>query len=1034
VWKDSYLRWRFAKKLCRASFSLIVLSATILCSHSCWGDEYRTRASQYRHHAWRIDEGWLESAPLAIAQTSDGYLWVGTHTGLMRFDGIRFTAWLPPDHSPLAHVKLLLAGEDGDLWVSSATGLSRLHAGTLTDVPMDRGPTTSIQMLYKDRNGQIWIGRAHLAPGDGALCIVSIEVPRCFGSADGYDAGYAASMTQDPDGSFWIGANDLLHWRPGTPAEHYFSKELKSYGNNVGVEALLTEPDGSILAGLTVVGEQAGLQRYRSGHWQRVMADGYDGKEGGYTLLHAADGSLWLTADSDGLVHIQNGRADRYATTDGLTGANVIQFLQDAEGTIWTITEKGIDSFTKLPILSYSYREQVGPYNRAPIAAGRDSNLFIVSDTIKSLTRGEVTNVPISPPFPDGLIAQATLVDSSGRLWFGHANHLYRYDKGKLFAIKAPDGSDALPSRDLVYALAEDQDHTHFALIAGKDRTHLVTFNDSSMTEYQNIEDSARSLQMVVAENGEIWLGGSSNVVIHGKNGAFIQETVPDTGPRFFVSHLDVNGNVVLVSSVAGLRLRTGGHWQTIGKRNGLGCDNIYSTLMDNEGNVWLAGICGLMELTQANISVLQKDPTAIVKVPQWGSSDGWHTAVETFSSSTARTSDGRLWFRADTLETLNPATMIIPPKPPSVYVEEVYVDRKLFTGRALSSVPPNPRNVQFDFTATHVLEARDVQFRYRLLGHESEWQEAGTRRQAFYTDLAPGHYSFEVAARAGASAWSPKIDHINVDIERAYYQTYWFRTLLGSLFFALLWLLYVARLRQVTRLLRLRHEERMGERESIARNLHDTFFQSVQSLFLQIHTTAKRLPVNDDVRNSLERALKDSDGVMLRGRELMLDLRSHAQGARQLADELALIGDAMKPSFAGDFQVAIIGKPKSLRPLVFDEVLQIGQEALNNALLHSKSTAIEVEISYGRRFFKITISDNGVGIGPDVLRYGFRAGHFGMPGMRERAAKIGGQLEIWSGPDNGTEIELRLRGGAAYARPVRRPMIRFQRPAKYEA
>lgn len=1020
--KPSHPKQRFERIRLRAALVFIVFFIATLWGSASKGDEYRTRASQYRHHAWRIDEGWLESAPLTIAQTSDGYLWVGTQTGLMRFDGIRFTAWAPPGHSPLTRVRLLLAGDDGDLWVVSATGLSRLHVGTLKDVPLDGGPTTSIESLYKDRKGQIWAARVRLAPGNGAVCSVSIEVPRCFGSADGFDAKFATIMTQDPDGSFWIGANDLLHWRPGTPADHYFSKQLKSYGNSMGVEGLLTEPDGSILAGLTVLGEQAGLQRYRDGHWQRVMADGYDGKEGGYVLLHAADGALWLTADSDGLVHIQNGRADRYASTDGLTGANVLQLFQDAEETIWVITEKGIDSFAKLPILSYSYREQVGQYTRARIAAGRNDDLFIVSDTIKTLTRGELAELPIVPPIADGLTATATLIDSSGRVWFGHGNQLFRYDKGKLVVIKAPDGSDTLPSRELVYALAEDKDHAHFALLSGAGRTHLVTFNDSAMTEYQRLEDSTDSVQIVIDDSGEIWLGGFSNVVIHGKGRTFTREVLPDTEPRFVVRHIDVGGGAVFVSSAAGLRLRSSGRWQTIGTRNGLGCDNIYSTILDRDGNVWLAGICGLMELSRASLSALQKDPTAVVKVPQWGSTYGWHNAVETFSSSTARTSDGWLWFRADTLEALNPATMNFSSKPPSVHIEAVFIDRKALAGSALAKVPPNPRNLQFDFTATHVIDARDVQFRYRLLGHESEWQEAGTRRQAFYTDLTPGDYSFEVAAKTGIGDWGAKTDQIHLNIERAFYQTYWFRALVAALLAGVLWLVYVARLRQVTQLLRLRHEERMGERENIARNLHDTFFQSVQSLFLRIHTTAKRLPANDDVRASLERALKDSDSVMLRGRELMLDLRSHSQGARQLADELALIGDAMKISFAGAFQIAINGEPRPLRALVFEEALKIGQEALSNAFSHSKASAIEVEITYGRRFFQISTRDNGVGISPDVLRDGFRAGHFGMPGMRERTTKIGGQLEVWSGPNTGTEIALRLKVGAAYATRARRP------------
>jgi len=307
------------------------------------------------------------------------------------------------------------------------------------------------------------------------------------------------------------------------------------------------------------------------------------------------------------------------------------------------------------------------------------------------------------------------------------------------------------------------------------------------------------------------------------------------------------------------------------------------------------------------------------------------------------------------------------------------------------------------------------VRFRYKLEGHDSEWQDSQGRRQAFYTDLEPRSYTFRVIASNNDGVWNETGARVSFTVAPSFDQTAWFKALWILAAAGVLWGLYWLRMKRATARLHQRFGARLEERERIARELHDTFFQGIQGLLLRFHTATSQLPKDEPSRRIFEETLKQSDRVMLEGRELVLDLRATVSESTDLPTALSNFGEAKQRGDSCSFKVVVNGSVRPLHPVVFEELLKIGKEALGNAFRHSGGHCIEAEISYEDHELRIRIRDDGTGMDPAILRQGHRDGHFGLVGMKERAQKVGAHLEVWSRTEAGTEIEVRIAAGIAY-------------------
>jgi signal transduction histidine kinase len=446
----------------------------------------------------------------------------------------------------------------------------------------------------------------------------------------------------------------------------------------------------------------------------------------------------------------------------------------------------------------------------------------------------------------------------------------------------------------------------------------------------------------------------------------------------------------------------------------------------DNEGSVWLFTACGLVRLAQAELHAWAHDPLHQVKlISVFGQADGAEETefVGYYTPAVTKTADGRLFFAyEDGVGIIDPHRLPFNKLKPPVVIEQITGDGKNYeVSSSPVSIPALTRDLQIDYTALSFVDPRKVRFRYKLEGHDKEWQEPQSRRQAFYSDLRAGDYRFRVIACNNDGVWNEEGASLSFRVLPAWYQTIWFRVLCLGAFGLLLWMLYPLRLRQLEQQFHMRLEERVGERTRIARELHDTLLQSFHGLMLHLQTASSLLPARpEQAKQKLDSTIDQAAQAITEGRDAVQDLRSSTVETNNLAVAISVIGEELSAEGANQnaaaFQVEVEGTPRNLHPILRDEVYRIAGEALRNAFRHAHARHIEVELRYDATQFRLRIRDDGHGIGPEVLGGAAGAGHYGLPGMRERAKLIGGKLAVWSERGSGTEVELNIPATTAYA------------------
>jgi signal transduction histidine kinase len=386
---------------------------------------------------------------------------------------------------------------------------------------------------------------------------------------------------------------------------------------------------------------------------------------------------------------------------------------------------------------------------------------------------------------------------------------------------------------------------------------------------------------------------------------------------------------------------------------------------------------------------------------------------------------DGKLWFSASgSLSWIDPANILTNALPPTVSIRSVTANGRQAGSVTNLALPQRTTELQIDYTALSLAVPEKVRFRYKLDGVNQDWQDAGTRREAFYTGLGPGKYHFRVMACNNDGVWNETGASLNFTIAPAWNQTIWFEFLIAVAALALVWTVYTLRLRQVTARIQERLGTRMEERERIARELHDTLLQSFQGLTLQFQRARNLLPDRTtEAIQTLDTALNGAEEAIVEGRDAIHDLRSPITAAKALAEEIKRLGEELVPKGTNtkdpvEFRLLVEGSARPMRPNLHIEVFRIAREALRNAFSHSQGNLIETELAYTEKLFRLRVRDDGKGINLDERARAERTGHWGLKGMRERTEHLGGELEVWSEPGAGTEIELRVPASIAYETP----------------
>jgi len=971
------------------------------------------RISQYGHTVWRIQDGAI-SPPTNIAQTADGFLWIATAQGLLRFDGVRFIPWQPPQgqNLPGTHFSAIFGSRDGSLWIGTTRGLARWKDGqlrTYTDLAHPAG----IFAIVEDDSGTIWATRYGPNAREAPLCSISEETLRCFGKKDGIPVGYGLGLTHDSEGNIWFGSTVLVRWRPGTPATTYFG-EIAALAKSDGVIQVVLGPSGTPWASLDGTGPQLGVRHYSGGRWTSLAVPGFDGaRVRSGALLVDRRGSLWVGTMNDGVYRICGGVADHYGVSDGLSGNTAGNLFEDREGNVWVLTDGGLDMFRDTPLISYTTRQGVSDSHFYSVMALRNGAVLMGTGGALNILRKQDGKAAI---FDQKVARQGVgpmLEDHSGVVWLGVDLALIRFQNSRFREIRAP-GGQRFASLGGVSGIAEDSSGTIWVLSSSG---QLFSIAGDKIKQASPNSELGQQKYLAADPNGGLWFGAPRGTVSYFRDGR--SQTTSLSSPQGPVSihALFVDSdNSLLVPTSQGLYRLNHGQLTLFGGDNGLPCPETFNVIRDNHGALWIYTRCGMVRIAEAEWAKWIESPHVAVSVTILDARDGAQAGTGgSYQPNSSKAPDGRLWFETGvSVQMLDPDRLYENALPPPVHIEDVIADRKAYSAHNLR-LPALTRDLEIDYTALSFVVPQKVHFQYKLEGYDRDWQDAGTRRQAFYSNLPPRNYVFRVKACNNSGLWNEAGAALDFNIAPAYYQTKWFLALFIATASVGLYLLYLLRLKQATQRVRVNMEARLAERESIARDLHDTLLQSVQGLILTFHAVTKRIPDGEPVRKDMERALDYADQVLMEGRDRVSNLRTTGPLIRDLPAAFRQIADYTSHDPKVIVQTVVEGTPRELHPLVLEEAFAIGREALINALSHSTGQHVEVEIIYDPQQFRLRVRDDGRGIDSAILEKGGRDKHWGLNGMRERAGKIGAQLELWSRPGNGTEAELTVPAGTAY-------------------
>ena len=899
---------------------------------------------------------------------------------------------------------------DGGLWISfNPSGLGFLKQGKF--VYFDQ-PRFELVSFARDLEGRIWAGtRAGLFLFDGNDWLE-------IGESANFVGHRIWTMFVDRSGTLWVAVDNTV----------VFLRR----GSNTFAQT------GTHLAGVPRIA-QASDGRLWLSQWDRpLQAIGQDGRilptpkivDTAVNFLFDRDGALWMVGDMHGvcrlrfperlanrIVSAHDPELERFTEHEGLTDDTAITLLEDREGNIWVASNKGINRFRhsrlvplKLPSTNRSSTLMAANRDEIWIASDQRSPFLRIrgDKIISTTTRARISSV---------------YRESESTVWWGGLGGLWRQQNDRFDFFPQPERFAV----DWVWEVFPDDSEGGLWVELGD--FGLIHFKNGLWTfprKPEGLPDLLPSAAFRETE-GRTWLGyDDSRVVLltPGQVRVYSREDGIDIGRiRVIRGH----GSQIFVGGELGLAVLENGRFATVRMSENRAFGAITGMVETPDGALWLNERSGIVYISPIDISQLANEPNHAVMPEIFTFLDGLRGApqVEFRCSTAIQATGGRLWFATDNgLVWIDPIHIVRNTVPPPVYVDNITADGKAYAASNGLKLPPLVRNLAINYTAMSLAMPEKVRFRFKLEGQDSDWREVVNDRQVQYSNLAPKHYRFRVTACNNSGVWNEAGTFVDFSIAPAYYQATWFRALCVVAFLALLWVLYQRRLHELQRQLSIGFEARVDERLRIARELHDTLLQSFQGLLLRFQAVSNEVP-EGKAKQKLDNAIDLAHQAITEGRDAVQGLRSTTVVTNDLAESLRCLGQGLAGNESNPssprFDVAVEGGVRDLHPILRDEVYRIGGEALRNAFCHAQANHIEVEIHYGASQLRLRIRDDGKGIAPDVVEDKEPPGHWGLHGMRERAKIIGGNLEVWSSVQSGTEVELTIPARSAYASSPRR-------------
>jgi ligand-binding sensor domain-containing protein/signal transduction histidine kinase len=944
----------------------------------------------YTRHVWQAPDGLPEQTVQAFAQTRDGYLWIGTTGGLLRFDGIHFTVF-DRQNTPTLHensVFCLMVSRDGTLWAGTeGGGIVSYAAGQFrTWVGLDGQSNDFVRVMVQDPDGTIWAGT------DGGL--LRLEGSR-FVRVDGTAAfpGISIhSIYRDRAGHRWAGGSRLVRV-DGKTAIGY---SLGAEASQNQVKSILETSDGTLW-----VGTVSGLNRMPpdKDHFQRV-----DGVTSTVRVLRQTpDGVLWIGTIGQGVFTFDAGKLTQSTAPAALPSNTVLNFFEDAEKNFWIGTQTGMVRLTRTQVSTVPL-PRANDADFETIYGDRDGSFWIGSTLLFQMKDGVLTQQVL--PGMQGIHVRNIFRDISGALWAGtDGDGIYRIAGGRTTRWTYRDGL----TNNFIRAIVQDRDGNMWIatdaglnhLVGDLSHPRIASFQPKDGLAYPGIRC------LLEDRSGDLWIGTDRGLShMHGET--FLQDvaTAELAQMKVFGIHEDSDGGLWFGTRNNGLFRLRDGRIARFTAEDGLASNAIYDILEDGDGHLWMSGPNGISLLNRHELDAQADQPArhfalTFYPISEMAANTEIYGGTEPAGWITAH---GDVWFPSN-----RGPIHILPFERPSLPPPPLRIDAVLADGRPVSMTEPivlKPGNsrLEFAFTPIQLRSQADLRFRYMLDGFDRDWSMATTAHVADYTNLPSGPYRFRVRTIEAGEPGAVSEASIEIVQRPFFYRTWWFIAACLLLVALLIYGAYQYRVRQV----RTRFEAVLGERSRLAREMHDTVIQGCTGVSALLEAISMEIPIDNGDDGLLDFARMQLRTTIDEAREAVWNIRQPDVDTNELGQRLEGMAGKASAEFNVPVVCSITGTAVGVSHPLAHDLLMVAREAVYNSVLHGNPARVEVKLKCGRRELNLCVVDDGCGF--DLREIESQNGrHFGLKGMKERVERSGGTFRLTSVLGKGVRMEAHL-------------------------
>ncbi len=943
----------------------------------------------YTRHVWHASDGLPEQTVQAFAQTPDGYLWIGTTGGLVRFDGAQFTVFDRQNTPALREnsVFCLMVSRDGALWIGTeGGGIARLYHGQFRDWTTREGLSNDfVRSIAEDAEGRIWAGT-----DNGLLRLEGDRFLRIDGTENLPPLAVHA-IYLDHAGNLWAGGSRLIRFNGTTVTEF----KMRGEASQNRVKSIVQTQDGTIW-----VGTVSGLNRMAPGGRDFDRLPGIAGTV--RVLRQTPEGTLWIGTIGQGAYKYSAGHLTQIAAPASLPSNTVLNFFEDSEKNFWIGTQSGMLRLTQAQV-SVVPLPKANDSDFGTVYQDRDGSFWIGSTLLFRMKDGVLT--PQVLPGIKSVHVRNVYRDRSGALWVGtDGDGVYRIADDRTMHLTAHDGL----SNNFVRAMTQDRDGSMW-IAADEGLNHILWESTGLRIVSYRMQDglayfSTRSLEE--DHNGDLWIG-TDRGVSHMRGGKFLKDAATEAlaQMKVWAIHEDADGSLWFGTRDNGLFRYRDGRLAHFSAEDGLPANEIYQILEDSSGHFWISGPNGVAQLNRHELDAQAESFPRHLALRFYAAAD-MAPGTEIYGgtqSSGCITAAGDVWFPSN----IGPIHILplqrAPLPAPPVHFQQVRADGRPVPMIGTIQLSPGNGRLEFDFAPVRLRSQDGLRFRYMLEGFEKNWSAATSLRSADYTNLPAGRYRFRVQTYDLSDPDAVSEASIEVVQRPLFYRTWWFIAACIALLALIVYAVYRYRVRHV----RARFEAVLEERSRLAREMHDTVIQGCTGVSALLEALSMNAPKNGGDSGLMDVARLQLRSTINEAREAIWNLRqdSDASGLGQKLESMTrLVGS--------EFQVPVTwsmdGTPFTVTEPVAHDLLMVAREAVYNSILHGHPAHVNVALKYRKRELILGLDDDGCGFDPQLVENG-NGHHFGLKGMRERIERSGGRFRLTSAPGNGVQIEVRI-------------------------